>query len=379
MGACCSECLAGLSTSVDEQPSRSGPRIVTLRPKADSSRCLCVTRSGLGDGGWLHMWRQVVPDKYGQWHLHQGVLRSQADPTYVLCLMQSGVRDGGGLHMWQKADDEEVSDPFARWQIEGGVVRASVEPKFYLCVKRSGLCDGGHLHVWSFGDEGPDEFGQWQIEDVDVCGPYASLGPSACLLKSALAWPASGRPAEAGGAAEPLHRTDLLEGLDAFAVALEALASGTGRPLQDNVGKMRRSKATEPDAGDYRAWLLSEAPVHASWGHRGYVDDSAWMANLWTGWILEFFVELLALVHAGGEVAGSCQSAYGSTLRAHHNALQRVAFGQALKKLPARPRLMASLGGADNIGAFVETGRRVYRCCLALDEELAALQTTSRK
>ncbi|CAK0894999.1 unnamed protein product, partial [Prorocentrum cordatum] len=70
---------------------------------------------------------------------------------------------------------------------------------------------------------------------------------------------------------------------------------------------------------EYRAWLVSELPVHAATKYREYLDNSAWMANLWIGWSLEFFVELFAHLHKGQDTKAGVDLAYKQTLSKHHN------------------------------------------------------------
>lgn len=64
------------------------------------------------------------------------------------------------------------------------------------------------------------------------------------------------------------------------------------------------------------------------------------------GLTLEFFCELFALLHGGGDTLVSAKAAYGATLRKHHNFFQAAAFTHALKRLPERHELLKSLQGA---------------------------------
>merc|ERR1719221_693727 len=112
-----------------------------------------------------------------------------------------------------------------------------------------------------------------------------------------------------------------------------------GDHLLSNTEKLRRSKASKGESS-YGPWLLSELPVHAANGYKGYVDDSAWMANLWIGWSMEFFVEMFAEIHEGQETKAAVDAAYRKTLCNHHNFFQRAAFNTAVKSLPPRDKMM---------------------------------------
>uniref|UniRef100_A0A7S3SRW2 Glycolipid transfer protein domain-containing protein n=1 Tax=Strombidinopsis acuminata TaxID=141414 RepID=A0A7S3SRW2_9SPIT len=159
-----------------------------------------------------------------------------------------------------------------------------------------------------------------------------------------------------------------------------------GSYLLLNTKKLRASKAS-PEIPNYRAWCLSELPVHAATGYKSYVDDSAWMANLWLGWTMEFFVEMFALLHEGRDTKASVEIAYKQTLEQHHNFFQRTAFQQAVKQLPVRQKMIAALQGSSaksldvvrDMGDFVAFGRPIVRFCLQLNEELSSRMTEERK
>merc|ERR1712060_578627 len=90
------------------------------------------------------------------------------------------------------------------------------------------------------------------------------------------------------------------------------------------MGKLRRSKADANLTG-YKEWLLSELPVHGP-SYKEYVDDSAWMANLWIGWTLEFFVEMFAKLHGGRVSHIPCAIAHACA--SHHASWGRVSCGR---------------------------------------------------
>merc|ERR1719401_1723904 len=117
-----------------------------------------------------------------------------------------------------------------------------------------------------------------------------------------------------------------------------------GSHIEGNVQKLRKSKA-DPNKEGYRDWLLSELPVHEATGYKEYVDESAWMANLWIGWTLEFFVEFFAALHDGKDTKQSVDLAYKNTLYNHHNFFQRTAFMTAVRQLPSRDDIFAKLKG----------------------------------
>merc|ERR1719235_43546 len=105
------------------------------------------------------------------------------------------------------------------------------------------------------------------------------------------------------------------------------------------------------------------------------------MANLWIGRILEFFVEMFALIEEGKETKTSFDESYKQTLSKHHNMLQRGGFTQAKYQLPNREQILESLRGdagtsiaqADilkQLADFVAIGRPVFRFCLKMNDDL---------
>ncbi|CAK0827654.1 unnamed protein product [Prorocentrum cordatum] len=204
------------------------------------------------------------------------------------------------------------------------------------------------------------------------------LGPTVRNFERALEGRGAGTPRE-------VRRVPLLEGLEAYASALDAMGGNMGSYLVANTKKLRASKA-DPGEGGYRAWALSELPVHERNGYKGYVDDSAWMANLWIGRMLEFFVELFAQLSGGAETGSAAEVAYRQTLQNHHSFLQRAAFTQAIKQLPDRRHILARLKGSAELGdaerdisEFVALGRPIASFCLRLNEELDARLQAERR
>lgn len=158
------------------------------------------------------------------------------------------------------------------------------------------------------------------------------------------------------GKVASLRRASFVDGLEALADALDNLDGSLGSHVKLNTAKLRRSKADGTE-DDYRTWLLSELPVHVAAGARGYVDDSAWMANLWIGRILEFLAALFLFIaepwrvgdgqspQGSRDVSTLCvEAAYAQTLRPHHGFIQRAAFTSLLKHLPSRARFIQQLG-----------------------------------
>ncbi|CAK0819630.1 unnamed protein product, partial [Prorocentrum cordatum] len=188
-----------------------------------------------------------------------------------------------------------------------------------------------------------------------------------------------------GGAAE-LLRAPLLDGLDALAASLDKLSNGMGEHLQKNVRKLRASKADASESS-YGAWLLSEAPVHEATKFRGYVDDSAWMANLWAYRTLDFFVELFGLVAQGRDTREATDAAYAQTLSKHHNMLERMAFSAGARQLPNREEFIKRLAGAGagaddvqrDLESFVASGRGIVAFCDGMNKRLEVCLADERK
>lgn len=211
-------------------------------------------------------------------------------------------------------------------------------------------------------------------------GPGASvLGPVVQHFESAIG------PASVACEATEVQRAPLVDGLQEYARVLDGLGGEMGSYLDLNIKKLRSSKADNARPG-YRDWLLSELPVHQATGYTGYVDDSAWMANLWIGWTLEFFVEFFAHLHEGKDTNGSASLAYERTLRKHHNFLQRTLFLRAVGRIPPREALLATLQGsgsasdvARDLGAFVALGRPLAAFLLRANDEMDRRMQQERK
>jgi len=185
-----------------------------------------------------------------------------------------------------------------------------------------------------------------------------------------------GQSPSADAEVNEIDREAFVSGLEDFAELLDNIGGSMGSYLTTNIQKLRNSKARNDKTG-YREWLLSELPTHKATGYREYVDDSAWMANLWIGWSLEFFVEMFAQLHKGRGTAQSVEEAYYKTLYEHHNFFQRTSFLAAMKRLPGRGQLMTILSGKGSdsdvqrdLGDFVEQGRSLVKFCLFVNEEL---------
>lgn len=184
--------------------------------------------------------------------------------------------------------------------------------------------------------------------------------------------------AVSGEAAElaEASREPFISGLEALVQALDKMGGNMGSYLQTNITKLRNSKADASKTG-YKEWLLSELPVHGATGYKGYVDDSAWMGNLWMAWTLEFFVEFFALLHKGKDTKSSVDGAYRKSLYNHHNFFQRTTFTAAVTQIPAREQLCKSLQGVASdaevqrhMGDFVALGRRLVKFSLQMNETL---------
>jgi len=190
-----------------------------------------------------------------------------------------------------------------------------------------------------------------------------------------------------GSTATALMKTPLLLGSDGMVDVLNALSKGLGDYLKADLEKVRKSKAPElKDGDDYKQWLIGEMPVHAATRYRGYVDDSAFMGQLWVGRQLEFWVEVFAGLKAGKGTKEAADAAYKGTLKKHHGMMQVAAFTGALKGLPDRKALMAALQGeaeesdlAADLEDFVSLGRPIAKYMLVLDKEIDGLRAQEQK
>jgi len=222
----------------------------------------------------------------------------------------------------------------------------------------------------------------------DAGGAQAAARPAA--TRGAL-WPVVERfesavgPAGAAGSVAEVQRDPFVDGLQAYAGLLDKMGGSMGSYLETNIKKLKNSKADRTKPG-YRDWLLSELPVHQASGYREYVDESAWMANLWLGWTLEFFVEFFAQLREGKETKPSADVAYEKTLSHHHNFFQRNAFKAAVGRLPRREDILVALQGSastsdaeQELAAFVAVGRPLVAFCLKTNEMLSNRLQEERK
>jgi hypothetical protein len=191
------------------------------------------------------------------------------------------------------------------------------------------------------------------------------------------------------GSIYSMRRKGFVDGIEACASLLEALGGGIGGYLLTNAQKLRNSKATSTE-DCFRAWLMSEMPVHKATSYKNYVDDSAFMANLWIGWLMEFFAELFRLLHQGGETKACVTGAYGQTLKAHHNVFQSTAFHTATRNMPSRQKLYETLRGSDpnmasltdvnrDVGVFAECAKAVAGFCQRLADQVSSRMAEERK
>lgn len=210
-------------------------------------------------------------------------------------------------------------------------------------------------------------------------------GVLAATIKSFRAALADERNGSHGSPVVELLRLPLVDGFQSYVASLNALGGNMGEYLQTNIKKLQHSKA-DGSLNGYREWLISELPYQKPF--KGYQDDSGWMANLWIGWTLEFFVDMMAELHSGKDTKHAVDAAYQRTLYNHHNFFQRTAFQVAVKQLPARENLLQALKGddksmdtsvvIDDLGDFVAVGRVVVQFLLKANEEMSKLMQEER-
>merc|ERR1711974_282818 len=102
-----------------------------------------------------------------------------------------------------------------------------------------------------------------------------------------------------------LRRKPFVDALDEFAKVLDAISNGQmGSHLLTNTKKLRACKHNETE-DSYREWVLDEIHIQENEnnGYKGYLDSSAFMANLWIGWTLEFFRNVCASCTGSGDAA----------------------------------------------------------------------------
>jgi len=194
-------------------------------------------------------------------------------------------------------------------------------------------------------------------DDKDPPGNKSLMGPLNIIFSEALSLGSDGQVVS-------MKRSGFVKGMENLTALLDQLSGGMGSYIENNVKKLLNSKASASEE-DYQAWMRSELPVHAAAGYKGYVDDSAWMANLWIWWTLEFFVEMFAgVVESTSSMKVCADEAFKKTLYNHQNFFQRTAFTTAMKALPDRNALIAKFQGDEtpddvllDIATFVSLGR----------------------
>lgn len=193
-----------------------------------------------------------------------------------------------------------------------------------------------------------------------------------------------------GGQVTSFKKVEFIEALEAVAAVLDkALGGGMGSYMVVNIEKLRKSKA--PSTKDcYRTWLLSELPIHKATGYKSYVDESAFMANLWIGWQLEFFAELFRLLHQGDDVKTCVNNAYAKTLKTHHNMFQSGAFYAAARQLPSKEKFFETLQGSEPnkatvaevkeaVGAFAKSTKTISDFCGRMVKEIETKMAEEKK
>jgi hypothetical protein len=177
----------------------------------------------------------------------------------------------------------------------------------------------------------------------------------------------------------------LIQSFEAYAGVLDKLGN-IGSHVSGNTKKLRNSKAVASKS-DYKEWLISELPVHASNKYKDYADPSAGVASVWIGWTLEFFVEMFANLYGGQETGPSINDAYKNTLSAHHNFIMRNAFSLGVRQqMPSRKKLYELLRGeaepddvVREIEQFVHVCRAIVKYLLQLHEVMFKLFEAERK
>jgi hypothetical protein len=213
----------------------------------------------------------------------------------------------------------------------------------------------------------------------DPPGNKSLLGPTNRIFIEALSLGSDSRVVS-------MKRCKFVEGLENFTGILDQMGGGMGSYLETNTKKLRNSKASASEE-DYRAWMRSELPVHAAAGYKGYVDDSAWMANLWIWWTLEFFVEFFAaIIESTSSMKICAEEVHKKTLYNHQNFFQRTAFTTAMKKLPDSNAIIAKFQGDGtsddvlrDVATFVSLGRPLVSYLGELNGEVDYLMQSEKK
>lgn len=149
-----------------------------------------------------------------------------------------------------------------------------------------------------------------------------------------------------------------------------------GTHILKNTEKLKKCSHS-PGEQVYTKWVMAElhTEMNKKNGYKNYTDDSAFMANLWLAWTMEFFLLMFDLLITK-ETQPAASDAYQKTLKNHHNWFQQTAFTQAVKQLPPKPKLLSMLQGEasktavdQDLAEFVKTLRPVVQLCLQLQEK----------
>jgi hypothetical protein len=257
--------------------------------------------------------------------------------------------------------------------------------------------------MWSFDSE-PDEFGQWNFEECNSDGSLSAFSndsrlhlclPRKCpdqsfggagLLAPVIQCFESALRCDHECKAADIHTEAFLDGLDSFVEVLDRIGWNLGSCLlAPDARKLRRSRARD-NGGSYRAWLMSEIPIHVATGYEEYVDDSAAMANLWSARTLEFFVHVFSLLCDGKETSQSTDFAYARTLQKHHSFFQRQAFWFVVGQMPVRQQMLKLLEGDSaswevvlrELTEFKDCGRQLSTLCFQMDDEISTRLHSNR-
>mmetsp|Transcript_34145 Transcript_34145/g.77922 ORF Transcript_34145/g.77922 Transcript_34145/m.77922 type:complete len:411 (-) Transcript_34145:44-1276(-) len=221
-------------------------------------------------------------------------------------------------------------------------------------------------------------------KDPPIEAQHGLMWPANSLFEQAMSLTVAEVEAGMLPEANALKKAEFVSGLERLAIALDQVGGAMGSYFTTNTQKFRNAEARGfSEAIGYREWLLDEVDLHASKGFKEYVDESAWMGNLWTGWLLEFWTEVFVGLHKGVETKRSVDEAYEKTLAKHHNLLQRMAFFAAVKTLPNRlvvfDRLSPKREIAEaEIAALIVLIRVLARFCVDANAEIEALMSQRR-
>lgn len=200
------------------------------------------------------------------------------------------------------------------------------------------------------------------------------MAPSLKVAQTLLSSTIANFEAALASAPGDLRREPLVDGLEAFAWTLNRLGGDMGNHLYANTNKLRWSR-TRNHSESYKGFLLGELHVHGATGYNHYVDDSAWMGNLWIARLLEFFVELFAELDDGHATRHAGWAAYSRSLEHHHDWFQKWLFSMALDKFPKREEFYNKLRGegtiADverDVARLVEVGRPIVQLMFEMKE-----------